>query len=145
MKTAQNAVGASLRAMIRDAKFIDKLIDKNPFDDLPPKWWPTAKRQKIDPFTEEEREKILKYYLHNRPYKEYAFVYFRFWTGTRPFGATALKCGELDLRKHTVDIVGSRYLNAEDNTKTRASDRTQDFVPETGVVAILEKILFRQG
>jgi integrase len=44
----------------------------------------------IDPYTDEEREPILKWF--SRECREYyAFVYFRFWTGTRPSEAIALR------------------------------------------------------
>ena len=53
---------------------------------------------KINPFTEEERDQILGFYRKNRPYWAYGFAYFRFYTGTRPSEATALKWGSVDLQ-----------------------------------------------
>ena len=137
MKTARNVIDASFRAMIRDAE-TEGLIERNPFGGLPPKWWPKAKRQKIDPFTEKERDQILSYYSENRPYWAYAFVHFRFWTGTRPSEGTALKLGCVDLKTAKAEILESRYLQAEDNTKTSASSRTIELLPN--VVDVLEKI-----
>ena len=137
MKTARNVIDASFRAMIRDAE-TEGLIERNPFDDLPPKWWPKGKRQKIDPFTEEERDQILSYYLENRPYGAYAFVHFRFWTGIRPSEGTPLKLGCVDLKTAKAEILESRYLQAEDNTKTTGSSRTIELLPN--VVGVLEKI-----
>src|SRR5262245_13897819 len=42
---------ATLRAFFRDA-VAEKVIKKNPFDQLPKKWWPKTVTPEPDPFTE---------------------------------------------------------------------------------------------
>ena len=42
VKTARNVIDGSLRAMLRDA---GRRLERNPFDELPEKWWPRLKRQ----------------------------------------------------------------------------------------------------
>jgi integrase len=138
MKTAKNVMAGSLAAIFRDAKWIDKVINLNPFSELPPKFWPPIERQKINPFTDQERDRIILYYLRNRSLREYVFVHFRFWSGTRPSEAVALKWGCVDLERCTAEIILSRYLGDENKTKTRASERTIELLPE--VVENLKKI-----
>jgi integrase len=116
-------------------------------------WWPKLPPQVIDPFDEAERDQILEYYLDHRPYWEYAFVYFRFWTGTRPGEATGLKLGTVNLKTRKAHIVTSRYMNEDGLPKTGPSERNIDL--SLGVTAILKKIwplradpktyLFRDG
>jgi integrase len=80
--------------MFRDA---GRRVDRNPFNDLPANWWPRLPKKEPDPYTEAERDTILDFYRNRRPYNEYAFVYFRFYTGARPSEAVALKWGSVDL------------------------------------------------
>ena len=94
VKSARNIIDGSLRAMFRDA---GRRIERNPFNDLPPNWWPRLPQREADPYTEEERDRIVEFYREQRAHKKYAFVYFRFYTGTRPSEAVALKWGNVDL------------------------------------------------
>ena len=94
LKTARNIMNGSLRAMFRDA---GRRIERNPLNELPKNWWPRMPQKEPDPYSEQERDAILNYYRANRPYWAYAFVLFRFWTGTRPSECTALKWGSVDL------------------------------------------------
>jgi integrase len=94
LKTPRNIIDGSLRAMFRDA---GRRIERNPFNDLPENWWPRLPQHEPDPYTEAERDKILKFYGERRSHSEYGFVYFRFYTGTRPSEAVALKWGGVDL------------------------------------------------
>lgn len=94
LKTARNIIDASLRAMFRDA---GRRVDRDPFNDLPANWWPRLPKREPDPYTEDERDRILDFYRKKRTFKEYAFVYFRFYTGTRPSEAVALKWASVDL------------------------------------------------
>jgi integrase len=114
-------------------------MDRNPFNDLPAKWWPRLPQREPDPYTEEERDAILAYYRANRPPWAYAFVYFRFWTGTRPSEVTALKWGSVDLLNAKATFVLSRHLGEENAPKTRASRRTITLLPN--VVELLKSIL----
>ena len=136
LKTARNIIDGSLRAMIRDA---GRKLERNPFTDLPANWWPRLPQREPDPFTEEERDAILAYYRSKRSYKEYAFVCFRFWTGTRPSEAVALKWGSVDLHNAKAMLSLSRHLGEENATKTRASRRTITLLPN--VVEMLNPLL----
>jgi hypothetical protein len=68
VKTARNVIDGSLRAMFRDA---GRRLERNPFDDLPEKWWPRLPKKEPDPFTEKERDAILKFYRAKRSHKDY--------------------------------------------------------------------------
>ena len=136
LKTARNIIDGSLRAMVRDA---GRRIDRNPFNDLPANWWPRRPQKDPDPYTEKERDAILKHYRNNRPYWAYAFVYFRFYTGTRPSEATALKWGSVDLLSGKATFLVSRHLGEENAPKTRASRRTVALLPN--VVELLKSLL----
>jgi hypothetical protein len=56
LKTVRNIIDGPFRAMMRDARIIDKLISEDPFTGLQ---WPVMTREKPDPFSEAERDKIL--------------------------------------------------------------------------------------
>lgn len=135
LKTARNIMDGSLRAMFRDA---GRKVDRNPFHDLPTNWWPRRPQREPDPYTEDERDTILAYYRENRPHWAYAFVYFRFWTGTRPSEATALKWSNIDLVSGKASVVLSRHLGQENAPKTGASRRTLSVLPN--VVELLKSI-----
>lgn len=106
-----------VRAMMRDARKIDHLIETDPFAVLD---WPRLPSPKPDPFTEDERDKIIRYFREkNRFY--YPFAQVLFWTGMRPSEALALR-EDIDLRQGFLSISKSRYLNAENSPKTAASE-----------------------
>jgi len=133
LKSARNIIDAYFRAMIRDARKIDALIADDPFAALD---WRKQPTEDPDPFTEEERDKILKFYRENRPFKAYVFIHNQFWTGMRPSEAVALRRGKLDLMNGMAMVVRSRHLGAEDAPKTRASRRTVKLLPN--VVELLQ-------
>jgi integrase len=126
LKTARNVIDGSLRSMFRDA---GRRVDRNPFNDLPANWWPRLPKKEPDPYTEDERDRIHDFYRNRRPYNEYAFVYFRFYTGTRPSEAVALKWGSIDLWNGKATYTLSRHLGEENAPKTRASRRTGTLLP----------------
>lgn len=136
LKTARNIIDASLRAMFRDA---GRRIERNPFNDLPENWWPRLPQREPDPYTEAERDEILKFYHGRRSHWEYAFVYFRFYTGTRPSEAVALKWGGIDLMSGKATFTVSRHLGEENAPKTRASRRTVTLLPN--VIELLKTLL----
>jgi integrase len=111
---------------------------KDPFDDLPQNWWPRIQQEDPDPFTEAERDKILEYYRANRPYWAYAFAFFRFYTGTRPSEASALKYGNVDLVSAKATVKTSRTLGEENAPKTAGSARTFNLLPN--VVEVIKAI-----
>jgi integrase len=126
VKSARNIIDGSLRAMFRDA---GRRIERNPFNDLPANWWPRLPQREPDPYTEAERDRIVNFYRGHRPHKEYAFVYFRFYTGTRPSETVALKWGSVDLINRKATFAVSRHLGEENAPKTRASRRTVTLLP----------------
>jgi integrase len=126
MKTARNVVDGTLRAFFRDAK-AEGVIEKNPFDELPDKWWPKNIVPPPSPFTEEERDELLGYfkkkYFSYWPHG-YAFLLTLFWTGARPSELTARTWRDYDPRTAKLDILTSRVDGEIGATKTTASKRT---------------------
>jgi len=55
LKSCRNIIDGSFRAMMRDARTIDQLIDKDPFEVIQ---WPRIRPPKPDPYNEHERDKI---------------------------------------------------------------------------------------
>jgi len=108
VKTAKNTINATLRAFFRDAK-AERLIERNPFDDLPRKWWPQTVSPQPDPFTEAERDETID------------FMFAKHWAKW-PSGCVFLYA--LDLRSGTLSIDSSRTEFEESETKTAASNRT---------------------
>jgi integrase len=102
-------------------------------------WWPRLTQKEPDPYTEAERDKIVEFYREQRPHKEYAFVHFRFYTGTRPSEAVALKWGSVDLVNGKTTFAVSRHLGEENAPKTRASRRTVTLLPN--VIEVLKTLL----
>ncbi len=135
LKTVRNIFDGSFRAMMRDAGKIHKDLT-NPFLSL--QWHRTVTARR-DPFTEDERDMLLAYWTKKLPPRDYAFIYSLFWTGMRPSEATALRIGDLDLKRGRAEITKSRYLDEESATKTAASNRVIYLPP--ALVEILEDIV----
>jgi integrase len=126
LKSVRNIINASFRAMIRDARRVDYLIEKNPFEAL---GWPRVQPPKPDPFTEEERDNIISYFRSHIPFY-FPFVYTLFFTGMRPSEALALRWGDIDLRRGEFSVTKSRYMEEEGNTKTAGSHRQSGLLPD---------------
>jgi integrase len=127
VKTARNIIDSSFRALYRDARAeIDELKGKDPFIDIR---WPKARREPPDPFMAEERDRIIEFFGVQEPFF-YAFVRFQFETGMRPSESTGLTWADLDKQASTVRILTSRYLKADNNTKTTKSRRIIKIAPE---------------
>jgi integrase len=126
VKTAKNVIGATLRALFRDAKAEGK-IEKNPFDDLPSEWWPRVVMQDPDPFTEAERDAIIGHFFDKHwglwPHG-CSFLYALFWTGCRPSELTGRRWRDVDLKTGKLSITTSRTEGEEGATKTANSKRT---------------------
>jgi len=120
--TSRHLVHSSLRAFIRDARveglITSILYDKVLFKPLSL----TDVKSSVDPYTPEEREIILERFRTKRPHY-FAFVYWQFWTGSRPSESLALRHGDLDLRYSTAKIQRSRVQGREAGTKTPRSNR----------------------
>ena len=119
LKSAKNVIGGSLRALWRDARTVDYLVDRDPFQALT---WPRMPTNRPDPFTEEERDNLLAYFRAKVPFY-FPFLHVLFWTGMRPSEALALRWGDVDLRNGYISITKSRTLDAEGSPKTAGSER----------------------
>ena len=133
LKTVRNVIDGSLRAMMRDARKAD-VQASFPFADFE---WPRRVVPGPDPFTEEERDRLLGYLLGKRwrlgrhlgSYREgvyfpyYAFLLTLFYTGLRPSEAVALRLRSLDLAAGTLFVERSRSLRSESAPKTSAAAR----------------------
>jgi len=125
-KTVKNYLNGSLRSLLRDAK-LDRLIAVNPFDELPPRFWPASDSPPPDPFTEEERAEILEYfkakYMGTWPHA-YAFALCLFWTGARPSELLARTWKDIDFRTKMLRIHTSFVRAKVGQVKTAGSNRT---------------------
>jgi integrase len=126
LKTCRNIIDASFRAMVRDARAVDELIDKDPFAALE---WPRAEETEPDPFTENERDRILNHFGNKAPFY-YPFIYSLFWTGMRPSGATALRWSSIDFNTGTVAITRSRHLRGENSPKNESQSENNSFAAQ---------------
>ncbi len=125
LKTVRNIMDASFRALLRDARMVDQLISADPFAALT---WLKVPKPKPDPFTAEERDTILRWFFEHRRFY-YVFVLTLFHTGMRPSEAVALRWGDVDTERGTIEVSKSRYLGSEGPPKTEASNRTVYLLP----------------
>jgi integrase len=138
VKTVRNLIDWHFRALYRDARDIDHLVEGDPFARVP---WPRMPRKKPDPFLEAERDTILDSYRRKRPLW-YPFVYFQFWTGCRPSETSALRMSDVDLILGTVSITKSRDEQAEAAPKTEGSTREIKLLPNVlDVLRAMPKLL----
>jgi integrase len=131
VKTAKNVMNATLRAFFRDA-VAEKVIERNPFDDLPKKFWPKTVTSEPDPFSEEERDRIIAYFFEKYWGKwpdACVFIYMQFWTGQRPSEAIDRRHKDYDPRTGNLAITSSRTEGESGATKTTKSKRTITLLP----------------
>jgi integrase len=106
--------------MYRDARVeIEVLQGKDPFIDIQ---WPRLSRKKPAPFTAEERDRILAWWLDNDCFC-YPWVAWQFYTGMRPSETAALTWADVNLEAGTVSISKSRNMGTTAATKTANSER----------------------
>jgi integrase len=143
-KTVRNVIDGSFRAMVRDARKAG-ISAGFPFPDVE---WTRRIVPGPDPFTEEERDSLLEYFLRKRwrlgrgkgsyeakPYFPYYAVLFTlFYTGMRPSEAVALRLRSVDLATGTVWIERSRSLRAEHAPKTAAAARIVRLTPRNAEI-----------
>jgi integrase len=126
VKSAKNVLNASLRALFRDARD-DRLIEHSRFDDLPRKWWPKTVWPEPDPFTEEERDRIIDYFF-NKHWSSWpqgcVFLYSCFWIGSRPSELTGRRWKDFDSIAGKLSITTSRTEGEEGTPKNNNSVRT---------------------
>lgn len=125
VKTVRNILDGNLRALYRDARDIDGLVEGNPFAALK---WPRTIQPEPDPFTAEERDSIVDFFWRKRRHW-YWWVLTQFWTGMRPSESTALRVGDVDLGRGEIAITKSRDRGMEAAPKTRRSARTIRLLP----------------
>lgn len=133
IKTIKNVIDGSLRALFRDALKAG-ISSRFPFPNLA---WPRRTVPGPDPFTEEERDTLLSYFLRKtwrlgrstgryesrRYYPYYAFLFTLFYTGLRPSEAVALRVKSLDLKTGLLFVARSRSYRSEAAPKTSSAAR----------------------
>jgi integrase len=135
--TIDRVIHSALRGMLRDAELagyrapdLGQLFDRRFVTRLDQ----GSDAADIDPYTDQERERILDWFARERR-AYHAFVYFRFWTGTRPSEAIALRWGDVDLSNRRIRIRRSRVLGEDGRPKTGRSKR--DVVVHEGLENVL--------
>jgi len=144
LKYVKNVLAGSFKAMLRDARLIDRVLAAEPFEGVT---WPRVEVPEADPFAPDERQRILAWFrdrrlgfsagqakegLRVRPHPPYhAYVHTLFWTGMRPSEAAGLRWSNVDLDRARLTIVRSRHLYEDSAPKTRGAQRSVDLLPET--------------
>ena len=141
-KYAKNIIAGSFRALIQQAR-ADELVARDLFAGLK---WPTWNPPKPNPFSAEERDRILGWFrdkrfrCHDEGTTGYrlrghpafhAFVHALFWAGLRPSEAAGLQWTDIDLPRERLYIRRSRHLYEYGEPKTRSARRTVELFPET--------------
>jgi integrase len=149
-KYVKNILSGSFRAMIRQAK-ADELVTRDIFTGLK---WPTWVPPEPDPFTPDERTRIIEWFKSQRfgfhPGQSsmanrwlahpayHAIVHMLFWTGMRPSEAAGLQWGDIDLAGRCLHVRRSRHLWEYNAPKTRQARRRVELFPE--VVNVLKAV-----
>jgi integrase len=147
LKYVKNILGASFKAMIRDAREIDRVVTVDPFVGVR---WGRVPVAGPEPFTAAERTMILRWFeqkqfafrapgtstcTRRRPHPPYyVYVHTLFWTGMRPSEVSGLRWSDVDLDAGIVRVVRSRHMWEESAPKTGPSARTVELLPETSTV-----------
>jgi len=144
VKYVKNILAGSFKAMIREAREVDQLLSHDTFIGVR---WPRIEVPGPDPFSADERSKILRGLerrrfafraagtstcTRKRPHPPYhAYVHTLFWTGMRPSEVSGLRWGDVDLDAGIVRVVRSRHLWEDSAPKTGPAARTVELLPET--------------
>lgn len=128
-KTARDVIDGTLRALYRDARK-EGLASGDPFALLD---WPRKIVPEPDPFTEEERDKLLAYFREKDRFW-FPYVFTQFWTGMRPGEVNGLRRSAVDLRNGKLAVLISRSYGEDNAPKTVRSKRTVTLLPEVVVV-----------
>ena len=151
VRYVKNIIAGSFRAMIRDA-MTDGIVARDVFSSLK---WPKPKTPEPDPFTDDERTRILHWFAHRlfsfnagqathgsrrRPHPAYhAYLHVLFWTGLRPSEAAGLQWQDIDLDHARLHVRRSRHLWEYGDPKTASARRTVELFPWT--VELLGQLL----
>jgi integrase len=130
LKTVRNVLGGTLAAMLRDAR-VERVTTADPLAGLQ---WPRPVKAKPDPFTAEERDKILAWLEERRP-RYYPLFALLFWTGMRPGEAVGLRWSDIDLKAAVIELERSRTHREDNAPKTRQSVRRVE-LPDVVVRAL---------
>lgn len=125
LSSVRSIMLSHFRAMWNEARVVDKVVSADPFRDMR---WPKSRSSRPDPFTEEDRDKVLAYVQNKRP-QLHPWVFTLFWAGMRPSESTALRVSDVDLKSGTVNISKSRVRGKDGETKTANSARTITLMP----------------
>jgi integrase len=128
----RGAIDGHFRALFRDARLAAKAAARglgvalpgwtldNPFEELV---WKDGLSAEPDPFTDEEKRKLLDYFREKKP-GWYPLLLWQLEVGTRPSEAVALRVMDVDLDTGTAHIRRSRVGRKEGlATKTADSQR----------------------
>jgi integrase len=146
VKTVRNILGGSLRAMLRQARK-DGLLTRERFADLMDLEWPKGSTPEPDPFTAEERTRLLAWfatrtfrvpaepgntgYILRLHLAYHVYLHLLFWSGMRPSEAAGLQWYDMDLERGTAEVRRSRHLWTYGEPKTAGARRTVQLFPET--------------
>jgi integrase len=131
LKTVRNIIDSSFRALYRDARAeLEALGSRNPFADIQ---WPRTQRERPDPFTPQERDRIIAHWAEN-DFFYFPWLFTLFHTGMRPSEASALTWANVDLEQRTLTILKSRYAGTDSLPKTSGSARVIEFSEEVAKV-----------
>ncbi len=147
-KTIRNIIDGTFRAFYRDAaQEHDGIHYPYPFSVMR---WRKYIPPEPDPFSEEERDRLLDYFhgkrwkipgsterRHHYPY--FALLFTLFFTGCRPSELSAARIGSLDPRAGTLRIRASRSRGEENGPKTSSADRVVRLTPRN--VEVLRPIV----
>lgn len=125
-QSVRQIIDSAFRALWTEARTVDHLITDDPFAHLS---WPQADTEPPDPFTEEERDRILAA-IRNRWRVYYPWAFFQFWVGTRPSESVALRHQDVDLEHASALIRRSSVKGVIGFPKTRRSRRTVTLLPQ---------------
>lgn len=144
LKYVKNIIGGSFKAMLRDAREIDRVVMLDPFVGVR---WGRVAVPGPEPFTADERTAILRWFdrklfnfraagsstcTRKRPHRPYhAYVHTLFWTGMRPSEVSGLRWSDVDLDAGIVRVVRSRHLWEDSAPKTGPAARTVELLAET--------------
>lgn len=133
--TVRDVIGASFRAMIRDAMVQDEL-QRDPFVGIT---WKTIHVPPADPLDGEEwdrvdawfRQQTFQRHLRWRPHPAFhGYVFFQRWHGARPSEASGLSWDDVDLAHGIAHIRRSFHYREVCDPKTRAARRTIELHPD---------------
>jgi integrase len=142
VKYVRNIISGTLRAMVHQA-LVDELVTRDVFAGVR---WPAWDPPEPDPFTAEERTRILEWFQAKRfgfspgrgstehrwlAHPDYhGFVMTLFWTGMRPSEVAGLTWSDIDLANACLYVRRSRHLFQYAAPKTRQARRRVELFPE---------------